>query len=255
VDQDLRPTDVRIRAASPDPELTVSRLMGRRQLMERLDRQRRSLDEAAQTFDGYRRKAFGILASADTARAFDLASEPGRVRERYGRTQFGQCCLLARRLAEAGVPMISVHYCHTPEGSWDTHSRHFADMKRTLCPTFDAAFSALVTDLDARGLLGRTLVLANAEFGRTPKINRAAGRDHWPWVYSLALAGGGVGSGVVYGASDRIAAFPADRPRSPADMAATVYHLLGVPADTEVRDQTGRPHHLVVGKKIDGLIS
>src|SRR5437660_4388851 len=117
-------------------------------------------------------------------------------------------------------------------------------MKQSLCPTFDAAFAALVADLDDRGLLDQTLVLANAEFGRTPKINRAAGRDHWPWVYSIALAGGGVGRGLVYGSSDRIAAFPRLHPHDPRDLAATVYHLLGVPADTLVRDQAHRPHQL-----------
>jgi uncharacterized protein (DUF1501 family) len=253
IDQDLLPADVRVRAASPSPELTVGRLTGRRDLLSRLDAQRRRLD-AATALDGYQRKAFGLLSSTETAKAFDLASEPARVREAYGRTQFGQGCLLARRLAEAGVPMISVHYCQTPTGSWDTHSRHFAQMKASLCPTFDRAFSALVEDLHARGLLGRTLVLANAEFGRTPKINRSSGRDHWPWVYSLALAGGGMGQGVVYGASDRVAAHPRANPRTPADMAATVYHLLGVSPDTVVADQTGRPHHLVIGKKIDGLL-
>jgi uncharacterized protein (DUF1501 family) len=128
-------------------------------------------------------------------------------------------------------------------------------MKQSLCPTFDQAFAALVADLDERGLLGQTLVLANAEFGRTPKINRAAGRDHWPWVYSIALAGGGVGAGVVYGSSDKVAAYPASHPHDPMDLAATVYHLLGVPDDTSVHDQTARPHQLVIGKKIGGLLA
>src|SRR5205807_4219267 len=123
------------------------------------------------------------------------------IRERYGRTPFGQSCLLARRLAEAGVPMINVHYCHTPAGSWDTHGKHFSQMKQSLCPTFDRAFAALVADLDDRGLLGQTLVLANAEFGRTPQINSNAGRDHWPWGYSSAMADGGVGQRGVYGTS------------------------------------------------------
>jgi uncharacterized protein (DUF1501 family) len=128
-------------------------------------------------------------------------------------------------------------------------------MKELLCPTFDQAFSALVADLDERGLLGQTLVLANAEFGRTPKINQSAGRDHWPWVYSLALAGGGVGQGVVVGASDKVAAFPTAHPHDPRDLAATIYHLLGVPPDTIVHDQTSRPHPLVIGQKIDRLLA
>ena len=127
------------------------------------------------------------------------------MRDRYGRTQFGQCCLLARRLAEAGVPIVNVHFCHTPVGSWDTHSRHFPQMRDLLCPIFDRAFASLVADLDQRCLLDHTLVLATAEFGRTPRVNSNGGRDHWPWVYSVALAGGGAGAGVVYGASDGIA--------------------------------------------------
>jgi uncharacterized protein (DUF1501 family) len=128
-------------------------------------------------------------------------------------------------------------------------------MKQSLCPTFDQAFAALVADLYERGILGQTLVLANAEFGRTPKINAIAGRDHWPWVYSIALAGGGAGQGVVYGSSDKAAAYPTSHPHDPRDIAATIYHLLGVPEDAVVRDQASRPYHLIIGQKIDGLLS
>jgi hypothetical protein len=256
VAQDLLARNVRIGAVSLDPELSVSRLSARQGLLKQIDSQRRLMDQsaAAQSLDGYQQRAFGLLSSPATARAFDLAAEPAAVRDRYGRTQFGQSCLLARRLAEAGVPMINVHYCQTPEGSWDTHSKHFAQMKNSLCPTFDRAFAALVTDLDDRGLLDETLVLANAEFGRTPRVNRSAGRDHWPWVYSLALAGGGVGRGVMYGSSDKAAAYPRAHPHEPKDLAATIYHLLGVPANTTLTDQTSRPHPLVIGNKIDGLL-
>jgi uncharacterized protein (DUF1501 family) len=127
-------------------------------------------------------------------------------------------------------------------------------MKDLLCPTFDRAFAALVEDLDQRGLLGQTLVLATAEFGRTPKLNRAGGRDHWPWVYSVALAGGGSAPGCVLGASDKLAAYPTDCPHSPADLIATVYHLLGVPPETELRDQTDRPHALLAGDVIRDLL-
>jgi uncharacterized protein (DUF1501 family) len=257
IDQDLLPAQVRLSGVTPDPETPLLRLTGRRNLLEQVDAQRRLLDRAAEvrTFDAYHQRAFNLLSSSATAKAFNLAAEQGHVRDLYGRTQFGQQCLLARRLAEAGVPMINVHYCHTPQGSWDTHSKHFTQMKDSLCPTLDQAFSALVTDLDQRGLLDQTLVLANAEFGRTPKINSAAGRDHWPWVYSIALAGGGMAAGVIYGASDKIAAYPTAHPHDPKDMAATIYHLLGVPADTIIYDQTNRPHALVIGQKIDGLLA
>src|SRR5215813_11295395 len=250
IDQNLRPQAVRIEAVRPAPELSVARLSDRQSLLKSINSQRRQLDQVAEvrSLDGYQERAFRLLSAPATARAFDLAAEPARVRERYGQTQFGQCCLLARRLAEAGVPMINVHYCHTPAGSWDTHGKHFTQMKQSLCPTFDRAFAALVEDLDDRGLLGQTLVMANAEFGRTPKVNRSAGRDHWPWVYSIALAGGGVGQGVVYGSSDRIAAFPTAHPHDPCDLAATVYHLLGVKAGMVIQDQESRPHALVVGE-------
>jgi hypothetical protein len=257
IDQDLLPRDVRVEATAPRGEVTPLRLLGRRNVLEQIETQRRALDRAAAvfTYDAYQQRALNLLTSPATSRAFDLAAETDAVRDRYGRTQFGQCCLLARRLAEAGVPMIDVHYCRTPTGSWDTHSRHFPQMKESLCPIFDRAFSSLVDDLDQRGLLGQTLVVAMAEFGRTPKINNAGGRDHWPWVYSLALAGGGCAGGVVYGASDKIAAFPTASPHDPKDMAATLYHLLGIPPETLLYDQTHRPHTLVIGQKIDGLLA
>jgi uncharacterized protein (DUF1501 family) len=257
IDQDLLAENVRIGAVAPDPELSAERISDRRDLLKDLDGQRRLLDETAeaQTLDAHQQRALNLLTSSAVGRAFQLAAEPVAVRELYGRTAFGQSCLLARRLAEAGVPVVNVHFCRTPTGSWDTHGKHFSQMKDTLCPTFDRAFSALVADLDQRGLLGRTLVLATAEFGRTPKVNSGGGRDHWPWVYSVALAGGGAAEGVVYGASDKIAAFPTSHPHDPRDLAATVYHLLGVPADTMLHDQTNRPYPLVIGQKIDGLLA
>lgn len=257
IDQDLRGTDVRIAAVAPDHDVPMSRLRQRRNLLKELDDQRRRLDRAAEVnaYDGFQQRAFNLLSSAATRKAFDLAAETSVTRERYGLTQFGQCCLLARRLAEAGVPMINVHYCQTPAGSWDTHSDHFRQMKQSLCPTFDRAFSALVSDLDERGLLGQTLVIANAEFGRSPNISRGAGRDHWPFVYSLALAGGGVKRGVVYGSSNKIAAYPTSHPHDPRDMAATIYHLLGVPDHTHVHEQTGRPTPLIIGQRIEGLLA
>jgi uncharacterized protein (DUF1501 family) len=225
--------------------------------LEQIDHQRRQLDQTAvvRNLEECQLRALNLLTSSATAQAFRLAAEPAAIRELYGRTQFGQCCLLARRLAETGVPLINVHYCHTPKGSWDTHSKHFSQMKDSLCPTFDQAFAGLITDLDKRGLLEQTLVLATAEFGRTPKVNSAGGRDHWPWVYSAVLAGGGAARGIVYGSSDKVAAHPTSHPHDPSDLAATVYHLLGVKEDTIVHDQLGRPYPLVIGKKIEGLIS
>src|SRR5439155_1106806 len=190
-----------------------------------------------------------------TRQAFDLAAEPAKLRDRYGRTEFGQRCLLARRLAESGVPVINVSYCHTPQGSWDTHSQNFKQMKESLGPTLDTAFSALFEDLSKRGMLDETLVLINAEFGRTPVINKNAGRDHWPFVYSLVLAGAGIKAGTVYGASDAAAAYPIDRPHDPKDIAATVYHLLGIDPATTIDDRTGRPYPLIIGRPIEGVLA
>jgi hypothetical protein len=256
IDQDLTPDQVRVEAVAPDRAISPARLDGRRTLIERLDDQRRALDRAAtaRTFDAYQRRALDLLTAPEVVRAFDLASEPTASRDAYGRNSVGQACLLARRLAEAGVPMVSVHYCRRPPG-WDTHGRHFDAMKESLCPTLDRAFTALVDDLDRRGQLDSTLVWVNSEFGRTPRVNSGAGRDHWPWAYSLALAGGGISGGVCLGATDAIAAHPTRNPHDPADLVATVYHLLGVPTDTVVHDQFQRPYGLVSGCKIDALLA
>ncbi len=254
VDQDLRGEAVQVEAV--EPRIGIERLRGRQQLLASLDDQRRKLDAAAASeLNHYRQRAFELLSSDATQRAFDLAAEPSQLRDRYGRTQFGQCCLLARRLAEAGVPLVNVHYCKSPSGSWDTHGDNFRQMRNSLGPTFDQAFSALVADLDERGSSDRVAVLATAEFGRTPKINRSAGRDHWPWVYSIALAGAGLRRGIVYGASDRLGAYPEANPHDPRDLAATVYQLLGIPADTMLHDSQGRLHPLVIGRPIAGILA
>ncbi len=152
------------------------------------------------------------------------------------------------------MPLTNVSYCCTPTGSWDTHANNFRDIRRSLAPTLDAAFSALVADLAERGLLEETLVIVTAEFGRTPAINKNAGRDHWPWVYSVALAGAGIAAGTVCGDSDGSAAYPTEKPHDPQDLAATIYHLLGVAPDTVIHDLLGRPHSLIVGKPISGIL-
>jgi len=257
VDQPLTGDDVRIQALEPAAELTVPRLSSRSELLGAIDGQRRIFEQSpvATGLDDFYGRAFDLLTSTEARRAFDLSGEDEATRTRYGNTEFGQRCLLARRLAEAGVPMINVSYCHTPSDSWDTHGRHFKRMRESLAPTFDAAFAALIEDLDDRGLLSQTAVVVNAEFGRTPAINKNSGRDHWPWVYSLALAGAGVAAGVVHGASDESAAYPTEAPRDPADMAATLYHLLGVPADTLVYDVQRRPHPLVIGNAIREILA
>lgn len=256
VDQELLGDNIRVRAVEAAPDLTTLRLTARRDLLAEFNSARRAIDQSPQVRDlnAHYQRAFSLLTSDRIRQAFDLAAEPAKTRERYGQTEFGQRCLLARRLAQSGVPMINVSYCHTPVGSWDTHSQNFKQMKQSLAPTFDMAFSALVEDLADRGMLEETLVLVNAEFGRTPAINKNAGRDHWPWVYSLVLAGAGVRAGTVYGSSDNSAAYPTDRPRHPKDMAATIYHLLGVAPETVIREPGGRPHPLVAGQPIEGIL-
>lgn len=257
VDQDLLPSDVKIAALKQPQGMTEMRMRARLDLLGQFESQRRAIDEAVaiNEFRSRYDRAVSMLTSSKTRDAFDLASEPARIREAYGATEFGQRCLLARRLAEAGIPMINVSYCHTPRGSWDTHSQHFSQMKDSLAPTFDTAFSALILDLEQRGMLADTLVLVNAEFGRTPAINAKAGRDHWPFAYSLALAGAGIRPGTVYGASDNSAAYPVDHPHDPKDMAATLYHLLGVDPSTNILDRSDRPFQVVIGKPIAGILA
>ena len=254
IDQDLTADDVRIEAIAP--EITVQRLRGRRRLLEEVDSQRGRLHAAAaDSRTAFYERAFNLLTSEATHRAFDLAAEPTSVRERYGKNHVGQCCLLARRLVEAGVPFVNVHYCKTPVGSWDTHSRNFQKMKESLGPTLDTALSALIEDIEQRGMLDDVLIMPMAEFGRTPQINKSSGRDHWPFVYTLAMTGAGLRRGVVEGASDRLGAYPQSTPYDPADMAATIYHLLGIPVDTILHDREGRPHRLVVGNKIEAILN
>ncbi len=254
VDQDLKPDDVQIEAIAP--EISIERLRGRRGLLAEIDSHRERLDvAAAKSRAAHYAKAFGLLTSDATHQAFDLAAEPTEIRERYGRNQVGQSCLLARRLVEAGVPFVNVHWCQTPSGSWDTHGQNFKKMKDSLGPTLDTALSALIEDVEQRGMLDDVLIMPMAEFGRTPQINKNAGRDHWPFVYTLAMAGAGLKRGVVEGASDRLGAYPASTPYDPADMAATIYHLLGIRNDTLLHDRESRPHKLVLGKKIDAILA
>jgi uncharacterized protein (DUF1501 family) len=257
VDQDLLPADVRIKALEPLEGLNGLRLSDRANLRTEFNQLSNHLDTLAEqrALDNFYQRAANLLSSPKTKKAFDLAREPVALRERYGKTEFGQRCLLARRLVEAGVPMVNVSYCHTPSGSWDTHGQNFTKMKDKLGPDLDTAFTALVEDLDQRGMLDDTLVIVNAEFGRTPVINSNAGRDHWPWVYSLALAGAGIRAGTVYGASDASAAYPASTPRDPADMAATLYHLLGIDRETRINDFLGRPHSLIIGDPIEEILA
>jgi hypothetical protein len=194
-----------------------------------------------QAMDEFYKRAYDLVSSARARAAFDISAEAASLRDEYGRNEAGQRMLLARRLVESGVRLVSLNY-----GGWDMHAKVTDGINRTL-PAFDQAFATLIRDLERRGLLDSTLVMVSSEFGRTPKINKDAGRDHWPKVFSIVLAGGGMKRGLVYGASDSIAAEPAADPLTVEDLATTVYHCLGIVADKELVAPGNRPVEIVDG--------
>jgi hypothetical protein len=231
------------------------RFRGRIGLQAALDRAATRLD-ADGAIDSHYEQAFRLLQSPATRRAFDLSLEPEGTRQRYGMHHFGQSCLIARRLVEAGVPLVTV-YWNAPHiddlQHWDTHKDSFNRLQNHLLPHYDRAVTALLEDLHDRGLLEQTLVTSMGEFGRTPKINKQAGRDHWGFCQSVLMAGAGVRGGQVYGSSDGSAAYAAELPVSPDDLAATVFHSLGIRLDHELHDAQGRPLPLCTGKPVLGL--
>jgi hypothetical protein len=251
--------DFQIEGLTLTPDVTAGRLAARRslarQVNQRLDAVIRS--GASGHFDALHRRALNLISASQARRAFHLHEEPLPMRARYGRTRFGQSVLLARRLVEAGVPLIRVNWTRVPgafnNGHWDTHSKNTGGLKQ-LMPIMDQAYSALLEDLGQRGLLDETLVVWMGEFGRTPRINGAAGRDHWGHVFSVALAGGGVRGGVVHGASDSIGGHPRDGQAVPQDLLATILHCLGIRPDTEIRDGQGRPLPLCRGEVIRQVV-
>lgn len=216
--------------------LGLEEARGRAALLSKLDARLEALEksEVVGSMDHFYQKALDLVRSPEAKRAFDIGSEPASLRDAYGRTTGGQGALLARRLIEAGVRLVTVFH-----GGYDTHSHNDATNKK-LYPEFDQAFSTLLEDMDSRGLLDTTLVLAIGEFGRTPEINHSAGRDHWPGVFSIAVAGAGVPGGQVIGASDAMGAEPVDRPVSIEDLGATIYRKLGIDTHTEYH-ALGRP--------------
>ncbi len=217
-----------------------------------LDSRRRLLAQMTPNLEAHTRRAFELLASPACRNAFNLSNEARPIRDLYGSTSFGQNCLLARRLVEAGVPMVTLYSAGNRD--WDTHGANFRNLKDTLLPPMDRGVSALLDDLDNRGLLDETLVVWMGDMGRTPRINRDAGRDHWSFCYSIVLAGGGVRGGQVHGSSDRSAAYPATQQVSPADIAATIYHCLGIDPRAHVADQQNRPLVVSAGTPIGALL-
>src|SRR5437870_9113452 len=232
---------------SPGPEVSMDRLHARRDLAHFLETTRRGTDfkSVLQDMDNFQAKAFDLLTSQATRKAFQLDQEPAAIRESYGRNIYGQSVLLARRLIEAGTRVACISWAPDANATWDTHGSNFTKLKNELLPQLDSAVSSLLTDLDVRGMLQRTLVVVMGEFGRSPKVNPAAGRDHWNFCYTVMLAGGGIKGGSVYGASDKIGAHPSSCPVLPADIIATIYHCLGISADLELKDRLNRPFQLV----------
>jgi hypothetical protein len=256
---DLNAPEFRIRNLSLPPEISSLRLQNRQQLLSRLESSSlRNEGQAAVAYDvmtDLQRRAFQLLTSETVQEAFRLGDESDRVRQAYGRNIYGQSVLLARRLIEAGTRVVTMSWAPDANATWDTHGDNFNKLKNTLLPQFDAAASSLIDDLAKRGMLQRTLVAILGDFGRTPRINASAGRDHWNSCYSILLAGGGIRPGFVYGASDRTGSTPADSPVSPGDIMATIYHLMGVSPQTTIDDVLQRPHVLVPeGRIIESLI-
>jgi hypothetical protein len=232
------------------------RFNGRIALQAALDGEKVSRLAVTRDLGAHYDRAFRLLRSPAAQRAFRLADEPARGRERYGWHPFGQSCLLARRLVEAGVPLVTVFWnapSNTSDESWDTHTQTARRMRDHLLPPLDRALTALLEDLHERGLLEETLVTWWGEFGRTPKLNREGGRDHWGFCQSALLAGAGVRGGLVHGSSDASAAYAAENPVSPDDLAATIFDRLGIRLDQEMRDSQGRPYPICLGKPVKAL--
>jgi Protein of unknown function (DUF1501) len=230
------------------------RVEHRQEVLRDLDARSRLADRlaAVKGMTEYQTRAVDLLTSPATKKAFALHEESPKLRDRYGRNTYGQSVLLARRLVEAGVRFVTVYY--SPGiGGWDTHKDNFSTLKNSRLPHTDHAVSTLLEDLHDRGLLGETLVYWTGDFGRTPKVNKDAGRDHWPPCQTVLMAGGGIRGGQVYGASDPSGAFPHDHPLRPDDITATVFQALGLHPETTIYDQLGRPMPISAGKAITGL--
>jgi hypothetical protein len=246
--------NLRVRGIQLPTGFTLEELENRDRLLKGFDESFRAADKSADLADGldaFHKKALEILRSDRTKKAFDLAQEAKETRERYGATAFGQGALAARRLVEAGVRFVTISL-----GGWDTHGQNFNNLKTRLLPPLDQTLSALVEDLDRRGLLDSTVVYCAGEFGRTPKVNKNAGRDHWARSMAVALAGGGFKRGYAHGTTDVQGMAPASEACTPDDVSATIFHLLGIDPHTELQTPTGRPIQLFrEGKVIEKLLA
>ncbi len=265
VNRNPNAADFRLPELSLPASMPIDRLDDRRGLLARIDAQNASLRQTAiaRGIDSFYDRALSMLASPKVKTAFDLTKEPDSIRDAYGRTPYGQGCLLARRLVEAGTRFVTVYFSETigmgvGSGGWDTHGNNFNDLKGRLLPITDKAVPTLVEDLESRGLLDETLIVWMGEFGRSPKIGLSAsattpGRDHWPKCYTVLMAGGGIRGGAIHGSSDKLGAYPATDPVRPDDVAATIFYALGIDPATEVIDTLGRPLPIASGSAITGI--
>ena len=252
--QDPSKPNFKVQSLAPLPEVPFERLDDRRQLLDAIHRRADAAASSGAGLGAPYARAFDLLLSAAAKKAFDINAEPAEVRDRYGRTKFGQGTLMARRLVEAGVPLVNVFWNgEEVPGGWDLHYHSYKSL-RVLMPSLDRAWSALLEDLAQRGLLDDTLVVWMGEFGRAPKIEEKGGRGHWGRCYSVAFAGAGIQGGQVYGKSDRQAGSPVENRVSPADVVTTMYHCLGIDTDTELHDQFGRPLRLCQGGVIGPIV-
>ena len=233
--------------------VTSSRSQRRRDALRQVNRFERRVEAVSRqerAFDAFYQKAYSLMTSEKAKRAFDISREPDSIRAEYGMTSVGQCCLLARRLVEAGCRFVSIE-----NGHWDTHRKNSWSLRELLCPSFDQALPALLNDLSERELLDNTLVVVATEFGRTPRINDLIGRDHWPNAFSVLMAGAGLKVGQVIGATDKRAAYVTDRPITPPDMAATILQVMGIDHEKILYTSLGRPIPLVKdGKPVTELV-
>ncbi len=250
----------KVQNLAPVDGLSYDRLRSRMSLLKEFDTFRGSVVDAASTTElaAYQQRALDLVTSPEARQAFDLEAEGDRSRDRYGRHTFGQSLLLGRRLLESGVKLVTVYWHRDKPGvdtTWDTHASNFKQLKDRLLPQVDQPLSALLDDLASRGMLDDTLVVWMSEFGRTPKVNNSdAGRDHWGLCNTIWMAGAGVPGGHVYGASDRIASEPVSDPVSPADLSATIYHLLGVDPRSLIHDALDRPLQISEGQVLQRFL-
>lgn len=257
--KDPNAADFKVPELSLETDVSPQRLAERRRLYEGLGAQlpHHVHRSAATEMTALQGRALDLLTTPAAQRAFRLDEERDADRERYGRNVYGQSVLLARRLIEAGTRLVTVSWAPNANATWDTHGSNFQSLKTTLLPQLDTACSSLITDLDERGMLQRTIVAIFGDFGRTPRINaNNGGRDHWNYCYSLMLVGGGFRQGLIYGSSDATGSFPASNPLVPADILCTMYQSLGVNPLSEIRDQLNRPVRVVpAGEVVPDLLA